>query len=131
SEIFARPANPSAIPRLQGPFRFDTGDELDDLDLCDILVIAAKVDMEDLMMGEDEELSVEDSGEDKLSATVVCLSTASGRIHICLELDGVEGQWLPKVKKNAFRTPFSEPSDLVLVESLDTVREGSHTWPTF
>ena len=133
SEIFARPANPSAVPRLQGPFRFDTGDELDDLDLCDIFVIAAKVDMEDLMMGEDEELSVEDGGEDKLSATVICLSTTSGRIHICLELDGVEGQWLPKAKKNAFRTPLSEPSDLVLVESLDTVREGSQlkTWPTF
>lgn len=133
SEIFTRPANPSAIPRLQGPFRIDTGDELDDLDLCDLLVIAAKIDTEDLMMGEDEELAVEDSTDDKLSATIICLSTASGRIHICLELDGVEGQWLPKAKKNAFSTPLSEPSDLVLVESLDTVREGSQlsTWPTF
>ncbi|OJJ85051.1 uncharacterized protein ASPGLDRAFT_46028 [Aspergillus glaucus CBS 516.65] len=133
SEIFARPANPSAIPRLQGPFRIDTGDELDDLDLCDLLVVASKIDTEDLMKGEDEELAVEDSTEDKLSATVICLSTASGRIHVCLELDGVEGQWLPKAKKNAFSTPFSEPSDLVLVESLDTVREGSQlpNWPTF
>lgn len=134
SEIFARPANPSPIPRLQGPFRIDTGDELDDLDLCDLLVIAAKVDMEDLMMGEDDESSVEDSGEDKLSATIICFSTGTGRIHICLELDGVEGQWLPKAKKNAFSTPLSEPSDLVLVESLETVREGSQKveiWPIF
>lgn len=134
SEVFARPANPSPIPRLQGPFCFNAGDELDDLDVCDIHVIAAKADLDDLMMGEDEELSVSESVEDKLSATVLCLSTGSGRVHICLDLDRVEGQWLPKFKKNAFSTPHSEPSDLVLVETLETVRQGtqpSHAWPTF
>ncbi|PKY02762.1 nuclear pore complex protein An-Nup82 [Aspergillus campestris IBT 28561] len=134
SEILTRPANPSAIPRLQGPFRVDTGDELDDLDLCDIVVVASKIDTDALMMGEEDELILEDNGEDKLSATVICLSAGSGRVHVCLELDGVEGQWLPKAKKNAFRTPVSEPSDLVLVESLDTLK-GEHTslnnWPTF
>lgn len=134
SEVFARPANPSPIPRLQGPFCFDTGDELDELDLCDLHVIAAKADLDDLMMGEDEEMSVSESMDDKLSATVLCLSTGSGRVHICLDLDGVEGQWLPKFKKNAFSMPHSEPSDLVLVETLETVRKGSqasNVWPTF
>ncbi|OJJ67403.1 hypothetical protein ASPBRDRAFT_47943 [Aspergillus brasiliensis CBS 101740] len=133
SDILTRPANPSAIPRLQGPFRFDTGDEIDDLDLCDILVIGAKVDLDALMMGE-EVRALEESGDDRLSATVICLSTGSGRIHICLELDGVEGQWLPKAKKNVFSTPVSEPSDLLLVESLDTMREerqSTNNWPTF
>lgn len=133
ADIFTRPAIPSVIPRLQGPFRFDTGDELDDLDLCDILVIAARLNVEDLMMGEEEELAVEANDQDKLSATVICLTSGNGRVHVCLELDGVEGQWLPKAKKNAFRTPLSEPSDLVLVESLDTIktREAeSTTWPT-
>ncbi|KAJ5369004.1 Nucleoporin NUP82 [Penicillium cataractarum] len=134
ADVFSRPANPSAIPRLQGPFRFDTGDELDDLDLCDILVIAARLNVEDLMMGEDEVLAVESSDQDKLSATVICLTSGNGRVHICLELDGVEGQWLPKARKNAFRTPLSEPADLVLVESLDTIKTNgteSVTWPTF
>jgi nucleoporin NUP82 len=133
ADVFTRPANPSSIPRLQGPFRFDTGDELDDLDLCDILVIAAGLNVEDLMMGEEEELAVEAADQEKLSATVVALTSANGRVHICLELDGVEGQWLPKAKKNAFRTPLSEPADLVLVESLDTLKnpEESSTWPTF
>ncbi|PYH95776.1 nuclear pore complex protein An-Nup82 [Aspergillus ellipticus CBS 707.79] len=133
SEVLTRPANPSAIPRLQGPFRFDTGDEIDDLDLCDLLVIGAKVDLETLMMGEDE-LTLDDSGDDRLSATVICLATGSGRIHVCLELEGVEGQWLPKAKKNVFSTPLSEPADLVLVESLDTMKEerqSSNNWPTF
>ncbi|EAU29883.1 conserved hypothetical protein [Aspergillus terreus NIH2624] len=132
TEVFTRPANPSAIPRLQGPFRVDTGDEIDDLDLCDLLVIPSKVDTDALMMGEDEELALEEN-DDKLSATIICLTTGTGRVHICLELDGVEGQWLPRAKKNAFRTPLSEPSDLLLVESLDTLKEGQQSlnnWPT-
>lgn len=132
SELRMRPANPSAIPRLQGPFRFDTGEEVDDLDLCDILVMAAKADTDDLMMGEDAELATD--GDEKLSATVICLSNGNGRVHVCLELDGVEGQWLPKGRKNVFMRPLSEPSDLVLAESLDTVREGRQqpgTWPAF
>ena len=133
ADVFTRPANPSAIPRLQGPFRFNTGDELDDLDLCDILVIAAGLNVEDLMMGEEEEIAVEAADQEKLSATVLSLTSGNGRVHVCLELDGVEGQWLPKARKNAFRTPLSEPADLVLVESLDTIKDGkeSSTWPTF
>ncbi|CAG8234954.1 unnamed protein product [Penicillium salamii] len=133
AEVFTRPANPSAIPRLQGPFRFETGDEIDDLDLCDILVIAAGLNVEDLMMGEEEELAVEATDQEKLSATVLSLTSTNGRVHVCLELDGVEGQWLPKAKKNTFRTPLSEPADLVLVESLDTAKNpaDSTTWPIF
>ncbi|KAH8425520.1 uncharacterized protein LDX57_003271 [Aspergillus melleus] len=134
SEILTRPANPSAIPRLQGPFRIDTGDEVEDLDLCDILVTASKLDTDTLMKGEDVDLALDDNGDEKLSATIICLSTGSGRVHICLELDGVEGQWLPRAKKNAFRTPTSDPSDLLLVESLDTVKGGQASiknWPTF
>lgn len=136
ADVYTRPEAPSAIPRLQGPYRFDTGDDWDDLDLCDILVIAAALDVEDLMMGEDEQLAVEASEQDKLSATVICLTNSSGRVHISLELDGVEGQWLPKARKNSFRTPISEPADLVLVESLDTLKRHKSgdepiTWPTF
>ena len=135
ADVYTRPVNPSAIPRLQGPFRFDYGEEVDDLDLCDILVIAAKLDVEDLMEGEDEQLAVEVSEQDKLSATVICLSSANGRVHVCLELDGVEGQWLPKTARNStFQTPWSEPSDMILVESLDTLKSSeasSPTWPTF
>ncbi|KAL3477374.1 hypothetical protein BJX99DRAFT_257624 [Aspergillus californicus] len=133
SEILTRPANPSAIPKLQGPYRVDTGDEFDDLDLCDILVIAAKADTVALMMGEDDELLL-DGGEDKSSTTMICLSSRSGRVYICLQLESVEGQWLPKSRKNAFQVPDSEPSDLLVVETLDTVRKDQQaldTWPVF
>lgn len=133
SEILTRPANLSAIPKMQGPFRVDTGDEFDDLDLCDMLVVAAKADTDALMLGEEEELTI-DSGDDKLSATLICLSSLSGRLYICLDLEGVEGQWLPKSRRNAFHVPETESSDLLLVEILDTVkqdRRSSNTWPMF
>ncbi|KAJ5140460.1 hypothetical protein N7448_003868 [Penicillium atrosanguineum] len=135
ADVYSRPINPSAVPRLQGPFRFDSGDEADDLDLCDILVIAPRLNVEDLMEGEDEQLAVEITEQDKLSATVICLSSTNGRVHVCLELDGVEGQWLPKTTKaSTFEAPWSGPSDMVLVESLDTLKTGeasSTAWPTF
>ncbi|KAI9370564.1 hypothetical protein BJX61DRAFT_86072 [Aspergillus egyptiacus] len=133
SEILARPANPGAIPKLQGPFRVDTGDEYDDLDLCDILVAAAKADTEALMMGEDEELAL-NSGDDKSSATLICLTSRNGRVYICLGLENVEGQWLPKTRQNAFQVPDSEPSDLLLVEALDIAKkdhQSEDTWPMF
>ncbi|KAH8696023.1 hypothetical protein BGW36DRAFT_380084 [Talaromyces proteolyticus] len=133
-EVFKRPMNPSAIPRLQGPFQFDAGEQIDDLNVTDLFVIPAKLNTEILMMGEDDEGVLEENEQEGLSATIICLSTTSGRVHICLELDGVEGQWLPKARSNTFRTPLSEPADLVLVESLDTVREQlreSNCWPTF
>lgn len=132
-EILSRPANPSAIPRLQGPFQFDTGDEADDLDLTDILVIPAKSDVDELLEGEDAEFMMAEDAGDGLSATVICLVTAHSRVHVCLDFDGVQGQWLPKTDKGAFTTPSSNPSDLILLESLETVRDASqreHSWPT-
>ncbi|KAL4968669.1 uncharacterized protein BDV14DRAFT_167511 [Aspergillus stella-maris] len=134
SEILTRPAGLSAIPKMQGPFRVDTGDDYDDLDLCDMLIIAAKADTDALMLGEEDDLAL-NSGDDKLSATTICLSSLSGRVYICLSLEGVEGQWLPKTRKNAFQAPVSEsPTDLLLVEVLDTVKEerrSAPTWPIF
>ncbi|PGH23635.1 hypothetical protein AJ80_02241 [Polytolypa hystricis UAMH7299] len=130
-EIRARPANPSAIPRLQGPFQIDLGDEYDDLDVTDIFVIAAKADVDDLLAGED---LYDEPGSEGVSGTLIALVTATGRVYISLELDGVEGQWLSKTCKNAFTTPLSNPSELLLLETLETVREKyqqPHSWPTF
>ncbi|QSS51793.1 nuclear pore complex protein An-Nup82 [Histoplasma capsulatum var. duboisii H88] len=132
-EVRARPANLSAIPKLQGPFQFNLGEEIDELDLTDILVIAAKADVEDLMSGEDG-YALEDNLREGVSATVICLATTTGRVHICLELDGVEGQWLPMTSKGGFTAPVSDPSELLLLESLETVREKYQTpnsWPLF
>ena len=133
ADVFTRPVNPSAIPRLQGPFCLESDDESDPVDVCDILVIPSRLNVEDLMMEEEEELAVQASEEDKLSLTVVCLTQSNGRVHICLELEGVEGQWLPHTSRNTFAGP-SKPTDLTVVETLDTVKlknADSIHWPTF
>lgn len=97
-EIYNRPSHRGPIPKLQGPFEIEPNEIGDDLELTDIHVIAAKTDTEELMLDEDEESDWGELDQDGLSVAVVCLLTKSGRIHICLDLDGVEGKWLPNKK---------------------------------
>ena len=92
--IYECPTNPSPIPRLQGPFSISPDDEDEDLELSDIHIIASKLDLEELMDGEDEDAQFyEDQGG--LSASIVCLMTTNGRVLICLDLTGIEADWLP------------------------------------
>ncbi|EER24102.1 hypothetical protein CPC735_054720 [Coccidioides posadasii C735 delta SOWgp] len=133
SEIRSRPTKPSPIPRLQGPFQFSIEEEPDDLDITDIFVIAAKSETEDLLAGEDGDLLGENKQEG-ISGTIICLATEKGMVHIALEMDGIEGQWLPRKSQGTFTMPVSEASELLLLESLETVREKyyqANSWPTF
>lgn len=104
AEIYDRPLHPGPIPKLQGPFEIEPNEIGDDLELTDIHVIAAKTDIEELMLDEDEESELDDLGQDGLSVAVVCLLTQTGRVHICLDLNGVEGMWLPNKKVSVSRT---------------------------
>ena len=94
--IYERPSKPGPIPRLQGPFRILPDDVEEDLELSDIHVIASKIDSDDLM-DEEEEMS-DTELEASISATVVNLLTRNGRVYVCLDLDGIEAQWLPPKK---------------------------------
>jgi len=106
TEIYTRPLRPS-VPKLQGPFFLLSEDDVD-LDLSDIHVIAAKIDSEELMYGEepdsDSGLGMDDEGG--LSASIICLSTKSGRVYLCVDLVGVEGQWLPRSKVSHGETTY-------------------------
>lgn len=140
AEVYTRPSKPGRIPKLQGPFDFDLApeeseDELDGL-LSDIYVIGARIDGEELMFGEEDELETEDGDSSAgLSVGVVCLLSSSGRLSICLDLDGIEAQWLPKLKSKVSR--FIEETDapsLLTFQVLDTLRNaevGNNNWPTF
>lgn len=133
-EIRSRPSAPSAIPRLQGPFLFDLDENELDLDVSDIHVIAAKVNAEDLLSGEEEDYTdLEGLIQDRLPTTVMCLATTTGKVHVCIDLEGVSGQWLPKSRKSAFTVPVGEPKDLVLVDSVETGHgeADSQNWPLF
>lgn len=114
--IRKRPENPSAIPRLQGPFELPLDDHNDDIEITDILVIAANLDEDELYSGEDDYEVV--ASARSLPFTTVCLTTTENKLHVMLELDGVTGQWLPKMGRNHFSVPASEGGEFVLLETL-------------
>lgn len=132
AEIFRRPEHPAIIPQLQGPFQIFS-DDYDDVELCDIHVIAAKHGQEELY-DDDDDSDASDMGDtDSLSATVVCLMTQGGRCYIAVDLEGIEGQWLPRKKPKLQPEPVPEPY-LVILEGLDTLKSdevSDSEWPLF
>ncbi|OAA65751.1 hypothetical protein SPI_02538 [Niveomyces insectorum RCEF 264] len=121
TEIYVRPSHPGIVPRLQGPLEVDLDDGLtyvddDDKTLSDIFVIGEKVDMALLRNGVDdnddddfgdEERAfqdlIDDADKEGLSLPVICLITVGGKLHICLDLVGVEAQWLPQRTRHAHK----------------------------
>ena len=100
--VYDRPLKPGPIPRLQGPFDVLPEGIQEDLEISDIYVIASRLDLAELDDHDNDE-EIDDVTYEGLSSTIVSLLTRSGRLYICLDLDGVEAQWLPtkKVSFNA------------------------------
>ena len=139
AEVYFRPSKPGRVPKLQGPFDFElspdeSNDELDSL-LTDIYVIGGKIDGDELMLGEEDELEMDEVDQEGLSIGVVCLLTSSGRLSVCLDLDGIEAQWLPKSKSKTSRfVEDPDPPSLLTFEVLDTTKNNEvwdGNWPVF
>ncbi|KAK6950143.1 hypothetical protein Daesc_008469 [Daldinia eschscholtzii] len=137
TEIYTRPARPSVVPRLQGPFDLELSPESeDDLDteLTDIFVIGQKLDTDELMMGEEDELDMEDVEGEGLSLSVICLLSSSGQLRVCLDLDGVQAQWLPPRNKSKTMGRLAGSPSLLTFQSMDILNSLEVTedaWPTF
>lgn len=90
--VYSRPAKPEAIPKLQGPFellsKFEDNREL----LTDIYAVGSRSDYEDILHDEDES-AYGDTEPEGLSIGVICLLTSKSRVHVLLDLEGIEGQW--------------------------------------
>ncbi|QUC22242.1 uncharacterized protein UV8b_06483 [Ustilaginoidea virens] len=141
--VFSRPSRPGIVPKLQGPFylEFDaeTGDDLDTT-ITDILVIGKKTETDELMMGEDDELDLDDGDREGLSLPVICLLSASGQVRVYLDLEGVQAQWLPP-KNNKPRPGCPRPASaststpsLLAFQAIDTmspVEVNDDSWPAF
>ena len=129
-EVYARPdSRISPVPKLQGPFSITP--EPDFGEITDIHVIAAKIDDEALYDDSYVENDVEREG---LSVAIVCLATSTNEIHVCLDIEGVEAEWLPSRRSKGYGLDDSdEPSDLLLFETIDLVREEDNDdgCPTF
>ncbi|RMJ06843.1 hypothetical protein CDV36_013565 [Fusarium kuroshium] len=139
TEIYTRPSRPGVIPRLQGPFELesdpDTGDELD-TSITDMLIIGKKTETEELMMGEEDDLDMDNGDQEGLSLAVVCLLSTSGQIRVYLDMDGVQAQWLPPKNKSKLGRLLaeSEPPSLLSFQAIDTmtpVEVNEESWPVF
>lgn len=128
-EVYSRPERLGAIPKLQGPFPLTP--EPDFGEITDIHVIAPTIDRAELF-GDD----IEDApaGEEGLSIGAVCLATNADKIHVCLDLEGVEAEWLPVKRSRSYgMDDFEEGKELLLFESVDLSSESTsaRSWPTF
>ena len=129
-EVYARPDDRlSPVPKLQGPFSITP--EPDFGEITDIHVIAAKIDDEALY--DDSYVDV-DTGDEGLSVAIVCLATTTNEIHVCLDVEGVEAEWLPSKRSRAFTfDDTDEPNELLLFETIDLAQTEANDdgYPTF
>lgn len=85
--VFARPSSVPACPLLQGPFSISPAD-VEDFEISDIIVFSLKNYSD----------STDEEPAEGLPAIVVCLLTDTSQIHICLDLLGIVGRWLPSAQ---------------------------------
>ncbi|KAL5614812.1 hypothetical protein BROUX41_004901 [Berkeleyomyces rouxiae] len=138
-EVFTRPTKPGSCPRLQGPFDVcaDLQDQDDiDCEYTDIMVIGPKIDSDDLMYGEDVDLEADGSEHEGLSLSIICLLSTGGQVKICLDIEGVEAQWLPpksKTRMNHLADMMPEPSLLLYqaMDSMNAAESSPDSWPVF
>lgn len=93
-DIYSRPKSTPQCPQLQGPFVF-TPDIEEEFEISDIIIFSLKT-LDDGAEGEMAE---------GLPVSVVCLVTDSGFIHVCLDLEGIQGRWLAPGKVNPHCSP--------------------------
>ncbi len=82
-KVFGRPSSVPIVPMLQGPFTITP--EVDDFELSDMVVFSLKTLSE----------SSEEDAAEGLPTAVVCLLTDTCKVHVCLDLEGIIGRWLP------------------------------------
>ncbi|KAF2867384.1 hypothetical protein BDV95DRAFT_631149 [Massariosphaeria phaeospora] len=103
-KVFSRPKSVPAVPLLQGPFSIIP--EVDDFELCDIIVHSLKTCSD----------ATDEAAAEGLPTAVVCLLTDTCQIHVCLDLEGVVGRWLPSALDHESLIPHEH--ELVIVETI-------------
>ena len=126
AEVRYRPDNPSAIPRLQGPFSLELEDDALDIEVTDLIVFPPHLDGNDLYSGEDDYDAFDERDSSGLPFTTLLLATSDSQVHVALETEGISGQWLPKKGRSTFSVPASEGLELALAETIQ-IGQGSNT----
>ncbi|KAH0833576.1 hypothetical protein AYO21_05254 [Fonsecaea monophora] len=132
-EVRFRPQNPSAIPRLQGPFTIVSDEDASEIEVSDIHVFPAKLDENDLFDGEDDD-EIDENLVQPIPFTTICVATPESQVWLAIDLDGITGQWLPKKGKSAFGVPSSDATPLTLADVVMLDGSGANpaaNWPVF
>ena len=111
---YTRPERLGAIARLQGPFLVDL--PMDAGEITDVHVTGAQLVGDG--MPDEEEVYEDDADEDGLSIGVVCLATNAAKVHICLDLEGVEAEWLPSKRSRTITLDSEDEKSLLLFETI-------------
>lgn len=93
--VISRPNSVPAVPLLQGPFSVTP--EVEDFELSDMIVYSLKTFSD----------SSEEEIAEGLPSAVVCLLTDTCDVHVCLDLEGIVGRWLPSAEVSV--NPISRP----------------------
>lgn len=108
--VFSRPTSVPAVPLLQGPFCIVP--EVEEFELSDMIVYSLKTFSE----GRDEEIA------EGLPSAVVCLLTDTCEVHVCLDLEGIIGRWLPSADDEYVPEPLEHV--LAVVETVALANDG-------
>ncbi|KAF2646322.1 hypothetical protein P280DRAFT_502938 [Massarina eburnea CBS 473.64] len=111
-KVYARPASVPEVPMLQGPFNIKP--EVDDFELSDIVVYSLKT-----FSGGDED---DDQVAEGLPAALICLLTDTCQVHVCFDLLGIVGRWLPLTEDECEPEPTEH--SLILAETLTLASDG-------
>ena len=109
--VYSRSKSSPVYPLLQGPFVISP--ELDDVEISDMLVFPLQA----LSMSSSEQVH-------GVPAAVICLLARSGTLFVGLDLEGVEGRWLPSERGEIART--GQEHEVHVVEKIE-LRKDRHT----
>ncbi|KAF2714477.1 hypothetical protein K504DRAFT_468985 [Pleomassaria siparia CBS 279.74] len=115
-KVFTRPNSVPACPLLQGPFLI--GPEVDEFELSDIIVFSLKTFSK----------GTEDESAEGLPAAVICLLTDTCQVHVCLDLEGVVGQWLPSSSVDEITWPQASAHTLAIVETIALTNDETSSY---
>ena len=117
-EIYRRPSRPGIVPALQGPFQLhpELGEDADITDLTVLESNSMANDAEDMW-----DAFVE--GNDCSTMAVMAIATNDGKVYTCLQLDGVEGRWLPQDMVRILRNELNWPDYEYSLTSSRTSRQ--------
>jgi len=123
SMVYQQTTHTSPIPKLQGPFSF--GDMAEVFQISDIFSIPAVEEGGDFS----EQDYASNAEHAALSVNVICVATSDNHVHVCLDVEGVEGCWLP-TQKALYHDERANP-ELLLVKSIPLGPASASAWPVF